>query len=89
MENTASNQVRCDACNAKIGEYYPNTTGSIAVSLNDDKGNSKTNHFCDEDCMRNKLNSRAASKQKKAAIQASTMELDIAADVAAKKAAAK
>jgi hypothetical protein len=57
----ASHNITCDACGAKLGEYYPKSRQSIAVSLpmgkakDDSDGDEtpmKTHHFCNAKCLK-------------------------------------
>ncbi len=72
--STAKHNITCDACNASLGEMYPNNHNNISIHLPDiakasdgEKSVSSygtAHHFCDEACMTAHLNKRAKLKAK-------------------------
>lgn len=86
MESTAKTITQCDNCKAAL-KGKDDKNQSIKAILNDPYNPTKTvnTHYCDEECLRQHLNSRSKKKRSKASIIGNTLEIEVIMEKSDKK----
>lgn len=66
MEAQAKSIVQCDNCKASLDKEKDDKKQNIKATLANGRQENQDYHYCDEECLRQHLNSRAKRKKSKA-----------------------
>lgn len=73
MEANSKISAQCDSCKMPIARTQEEKVYNLQAQLINDFGEPKDYHFCDEECLRNYLNTRAKKRKTKASV----LEIDL------------